>query len=115
MSDPQLSSTRTSHVRGRFRTRSRGGRGKYLRARGRGHRGGYTADFQERPEELDEEAKALEARYAKRTLDTNAYRYEEPGLEIELDGMIGHTHPDDVKHSCRFVKQGKQLRIPTLI
>ena len=94
-----MSSTR-SH--GRARGRSRGGFGKYLRARGRGHRGGgRPAEFQERvllqgeqPEELDEtEAKELEARYTKRTLGTNADRYEEPEPELGPDGTNNRIPP----------------------
>ncbi|KAI0246660.1 hypothetical protein BJV78DRAFT_1252576 [Lactifluus subvellereus] len=88
-----MSSTTTST---RGRARGRGGFGKYLRARGRGHRGGgRPAEFHERvllqgeqPEELDEtEIKELEARYSKRTLGTNADRYEEPEPEIGTDGQ----------------------------
>jgi hypothetical protein len=116
MSEPQLSSTSTtSHARGTFRTRSRGGLGKYLRARGRGRRGGYTAEFQERPGELDEaeaeaEAHRDEARYAKRTLDTNASRYEEAELEIGHDGMISRTPLDDVK--MLIVQTGQAIEEP---
>lgn len=90
-------STPSSHnPRGSARARSRGGLGKHLRARGRGHRGGRPAVFQERllPEgeqtnELNEEEVAeLKARYAKRTLSTNADRYEEPEPEIGSDGTV---------------------------
>ncbi|KAH9064421.1 hypothetical protein EDB87DRAFT_1325475 [Lactarius vividus] len=84
------------HPRGSARARSRGGLGKHLRARGRGHRGGRPAEFKERllleserPDELDEEEVAeLHARYAKRTLGTNADRYEEPEPEIGSDGQL---------------------------
>ncbi|KAI0290737.1 hypothetical protein B0F90DRAFT_1854779, partial [Multifurca ochricompacta] len=73
----------------------RGGHGKYLRARGRGHRGGRPAEFQERlllegeqPEELDDDEVAEHsARYARRTIGTNADRYEEPGPAIGPDGQ----------------------------
>lgn len=84
------------HLRGSARARSRVGRGKYLRARGRGHRGGRPAEFRERLllegeqlEELDEEELAeLKARYAKRTLTTNADRYDEPEPELGTDGTV---------------------------
>lgn len=77
---------------GSARARSRGGFGKYLRARGHGR--GRPAVFQERllledeqPDELSEEEVAEQkARYAKRTLSTNADRYEEPEPEIGSDG-----------------------------
>ncbi|KAI0297480.1 hypothetical protein B0F90DRAFT_1611374, partial [Multifurca ochricompacta] len=82
-------------ARERARGRSRGGHGKYLRARGRGHRGGRPAEFQERlllegeqPEELDDDEVAEHsARYARRTIGTNADRYEEPGPAIGPDGQ----------------------------
>ncbi|KAH9957627.1 hypothetical protein BGW80DRAFT_1380550 [Lactifluus volemus] len=86
--EPQLS--HAFRGRGRSRGRSRGGLGKYLRARGRGHTGssGRPTEFRELPENLDEaEAEALEARYAKRDLGTNADRYEEPDPEIGPDGQ----------------------------
>jgi hypothetical protein len=78
------------------RARSRGGLGKHLRARGHGHRGGRPAVFQERllledeqPDEFNEEEVAeLNAHYAKRTLSTNADRYEEPEPEIGSDGTV---------------------------
>jgi hypothetical protein len=81
---------------GSARPRSRGGLGKHLRARGRGHRGGRPAVFQERllledeqPDELNEEEVAeLNAHFAKRTLSTNADRYEEPEPEIGSDGTV---------------------------
>jgi hypothetical protein len=42
----------------------------------------------EQLEQLDEaEVVELEARYARRSLGTNADRYEEPEPEIGLDGM----------------------------
>ncbi|KAI0288849.1 hypothetical protein B0F90DRAFT_1660454 [Multifurca ochricompacta] len=85
----------TFRARERARGRSRGGHGKYLRARGRGHRGGRPAEFQERlllegeqPEELDDDEVAEHsARYARRTIGTNADRYEEPGPAIGPDGQ----------------------------
>ncbi|KZV72293.1 hypothetical protein PENSPDRAFT_649877 [Peniophora sp. CONT] len=81
--------------RGRGRGRSRGGLGKYLRARGRGHRGGgRPAVFKERltlegeqDEELDEEEAAEQARkFSRRQLGTNADRYKEPEPELDSDG-----------------------------
>ena len=78
--------------RGRGRARGshkpRGGFGKYLRARGRGHgRGGRPAEWRERLVledeqlvELDpdsEEVKAFNQKYARRVLESNANRYEE--------------------------------------
>ncbi|KAH9176135.1 hypothetical protein EDB89DRAFT_1846721 [Lactarius sanguifluus] len=90
-SQSQSSSHGPFHPRGSARARSRGGLGKHLRARGRGR----PAEFKERllleserPDELDEEEVAeLNTRYAKRTLSTNADRYEEPELEIGSDGQ----------------------------
>jgi hypothetical protein len=95
-SQSQSSPSSHFHPRGSARARSRGGHGKYLRARGRGHRGGRPAEFRERlllhgerPDELDEEELAeLEARYAKRTLSTNADRYEEPEPDLGIDGAV---------------------------
>ncbi|KAH9001933.1 hypothetical protein EDB86DRAFT_2902560 [Lactarius hatsudake] len=92
---PSQSQPGPFHPRGSARARSRGGLGKHLRARGRGHRGGRPAEFKERllleserPDELDEEEVAeLNTRYAKRTLSTNADRYEEPEPEIGSDGQ----------------------------
>jgi len=91
----QPSSDNTPGARGRYHHRSRGGRGKYIRARGRGHHFGRPAVFQERlllegeqPELLDEaEAVERDGRYARRTLGTNADRYEEPEPEIGADGQ----------------------------
>ena len=91
-SPPSSTSTR---ARGRGHLRSRGGIGKHIRARGRGYRGGLPARYQEQLtldgeqfEQLDEaEAAELEARYARRTISTNADRYEELEPEIGLDGM----------------------------
>ena len=99
-SQPQSTSSPSSHnpfhARGSGRARSRGGLGKHLRARGHGHRGGRPAEFRERlllpserPDELDEEELAeLKARYAKRTLSTNADRYEEPEPVLGTDGAV---------------------------
>jgi hypothetical protein len=91
----QPSSSTSTGARGRGYLRSRRGIGKHIRARGRGCRGGLPARYQgqltpdgEQTEELDEaEAAELEARYARRTIGTNADRYEEPEPEIGLDGM----------------------------
>jgi hypothetical protein len=91
----QPSSSTSTGARGGGYLRSRRGIGKHIRARGRGCRGGLPARYQgqlapdgEQTEELDEaEAAELEARYARRTIGTNADRYEEPEPEIGLDGM----------------------------
>ena len=93
----QSQSAHSLYPRGRStRARSSGGFGKSIRARGRGHRSGRPAIFQERllledeqDNELNEEEVAgLNARYAKRNLITNADRYEEPEPEIGSDGTI---------------------------
>lgn len=91
MSHSQPFSSTSTRVRGRRRW-PRGGHDG--RGRGRG-RGGYSAQYQGRSppdsEQLDEdevaELEANEARYARRTLETNADRYEEPEPEIGPDGM----------------------------
>ena len=91
MSSPTTSPDPASHERsGRGRGRSRGGLGKYLRARGR--RGyGRPAEFNKRlllegegPPLDDEEAEQVAAnaiKYSRRQLGSNADRYEEPGPE----------------------------------
>lgn len=94
MSNSETHST-DNGARGRGNLRSRRRTGKDIRARGRGHRVGLPARYQERLlpdseqfEQLDEaEAAELEARYARRTIGTNADRYDEPEPEIGLDGM----------------------------
>ncbi|KAI9509920.1 hypothetical protein F5148DRAFT_1183915 [Russula earlei] len=94
--DSQPSPSSTPRSRGRHYRHSRGGHGKYLRARGIVHRGGRPAVFQERllleseqPEQLDEEEAAeCEARYEQRTLSSNADRYEEPDSMIGPDGQL---------------------------
>ena len=93
MSHSQPFSSTSTRARGRRRW-PRGGHDG--RGRGRG-RGGYSAQYQGRSppdsEQLDEdevaELEANEARYARRTLETNADRYEEPEPEIGPDGMSG--------------------------
>jgi hypothetical protein len=99
MSAPTASSTR-------LRGNSRGGLGKYLRARGRGHRGGgRPAEFKERlvldgeqpVDDEDEEAiLEREQKFSKRQLGTNADRYKEEELELGSDGAslqcIHDTH-----------------------
>jgi hypothetical protein len=88
------STSSTPRARGRGRRQSRGGFGKYIRARATGHRFGRPAEFQERlllegerPEELDEtDAAELGARYARRALDTNTDRYEESEPAMGPDG-----------------------------
>lgn len=90
----QPSSSTSTGARGRGHSRSHRGVGR-SHARGRGYRGGLPVRYQERltpdaeqSEQLDEvEAAELEARYASRTIGTNADRYEEPEPEIGLDGM----------------------------
>jgi len=70
-------------------------RRKNVPSRGRGFRGQRPAVFREpvlleseQPDELNEEEVAeLEAHYAKRTLSSNADRYEEPEPEIGSDGQ----------------------------
>ncbi|KAG1763732.1 hypothetical protein EV702DRAFT_1182714 [Suillus placidus] len=58
---------------------SRGGLGKYLRARGRG-RGGRSAEFHQRL------AKELQKKYSWRRLRSNADRYVELEPELNFDG-----------------------------
>lgn len=81
--------------RGRGRAKSRGGLGKYLRARGR--RGyGRPAEFNKRllldgegPPSDDDEAEQTAAnaiKYSRRQLASNADRYEEPEPELGSDG-----------------------------
>lgn len=87
-------SSTSTRSRGRYRWSREGHDGKYIRARGRGHRGGLSTRYQERlapnGEQLDEaDVAELEARYARRTLGTNTDRYEEPEPEIGPDGMSG--------------------------
>lgn len=96
MSSPTTSPDPASHERsGRGRGRSRGGLGKYLRARGR--RGyGRPAEFNKRlllegegPPLDDEEAEQVAAnaiKYSRRQLGSNADRYEEPEPELGSDG-----------------------------
>lgn len=91
----QPSSSTSTGARGRGYLHSHRRIGKHIRARGRGYRGGLPARYQEQltpdgeqPEQLDEaEAAELEARFARRTIGTNADRYEEPEPEIGPDGM----------------------------
>ena len=77
--------------------RSRGGLGKYLRARGRGGRG-RPAEFSQRllldgegkeemtEEEASEAAAELARRFGRRQLGTNADRYAEKEVELGSDG-----------------------------
>ena len=96
MSSPPTSSDPTSHEpSGRGRGKSRGGLGKYLRARGRR---GYSrpAEFNKRlllegegPPLDDQEAEQVAAnaiKYSRRQLASNADRYEEPEPELGSDG-----------------------------
>ncbi|KAF8629454.1 hypothetical protein AX15_003433 [Amanita polypyramis BW_CC] len=93
---PGPSSQEGDQTRPRGRGKSRGGLGKYLRARGR--RGyGRPAEFNKRlllegeaPPEDDEEAEQIVAenarKYSRRQLTSNADRYEEPEPELGSDG-----------------------------
>lgn len=104
MSANERQLSHTFRGRGRSRGRQRGGLGKYLRARGRGRSSGRTTEFQELPENPDEaEVEALEVRYAKRDLGTNADRYEEPDPEIGPDGVLA-AHHLKFSNQCQFVK-----------
>lgn len=94
MSNKSKSDSTTAHLgRGRGRGSSRGGFGKYLRARGR--RGaGRPAQFHERLllegeklEDEDEETVAeLRAKYGPRQLGSNADRFAESEPELDSDG-----------------------------
>ena len=111
MTDSAESSTPTA--RGRGRGRSRGGLGKYLRARGRGHRGGgRPAVFQERlllegegppTEEDEEEAKELAAKFSRRQIGTNADRYEELEPELDSDGEYHGYRSLCARPCCGYV------------
>jgi len=96
-SKPKADSTSAHPDRKRGRGGSRGGLGKYLRARGR--RGaGRPAQFHERlllegekPEDEDEDeeaAAALRAKYGPRQLSSNADRYAESEPELDSDGAF---------------------------
>lgn len=93
---PDPASQEPKGPRGRGRGKSRGGLGKYLRARGR--RGyGRPAEFSKRvllegegaPAD-DEEAQQIAAenaiKYSRRQLASNADRYDEPEPELGSDG-----------------------------
>ena len=94
--DEGSSSLQPTPSRGRARGRSRGGLGKYLRARGR-RGGGRPAEFKQRlvlenEAALDDEEKAelekeIEKKYSKRSIVSNAFRYDEPEPELNSDGM----------------------------
>lgn len=82
---------------GRGRGKSRGGLGKYLRARGiRGGGGGRPAVFTERlvlegerrpgDEEDAEFAAEIEQKFSRRQLGTNQDRYKEEEPELDSDG-----------------------------
>jgi len=96
MSNKSKSDSTTAHLgRGRGRGSSRGGFGKYLRARGR--RGaGRPAQFHERLllegeklEDEDEETVAeLRAKYGPRQLGSNADRFAESEPELDSDGAF---------------------------
>jgi hypothetical protein len=93
MSAPSSEPNSSSRGRGK----SRGGLGKYLRARGR-RGGGRPAEFRERlvlegerpDEEDEEEAEEREKKYSRRQLGTNADRYKEEEPEL---GSDGEQHP----------------------
>jgi hypothetical protein len=96
MAEPNTTSA-SNPVRGRGRGKSRGGLGKYLRARGRGGRG-RPAEFStrlvlegERKPELTEEeeaelAREIREKYSRRQLGTNEDRYKEEEAELNSDG-----------------------------
>jgi hypothetical protein len=81
-------------TRSRGSHKPRGGRGKYLRARGRGGRG-RPAEFNERlllegemplalgDEEAAEKARQEKAKYGKREMKSNADQYNEEGSDGE--------------------------------
>lgn len=96
-SEPSSSSSTTTPTtdRGRGRGKSRGGLGKYLRAKGR--RGsGRPAEWGKRlvldgegevdPEEL-EEIEEQRKKYSRRELGTNADRYQDEEPVLDSDGM----------------------------
>lgn len=96
---PSTSSETQPRGRGRGRGKSRGGLGKYLRARGRGRSYGRPAEFtkrlvleDEQPAELDpEESEAIQQRYTKRELVSNADRYAEEEPQLGSDGASGFS------------------------
>jgi len=91
---PSTSSESQPRGRGRGRGKSRGGLGKYLRARGRGHSFGRPAEFMKRlvlegeePENIDpEETEKIRQRFSKRQLGSNADRYAEEEPQLDSDG-----------------------------
>ncbi|KAL5478834.1 hypothetical protein ACEPAI_2111 [Sanghuangporus weigelae] len=97
---PNASHGEPTPSRGRGRGKSRGGLGKYLRARGWRRGGGRPAEFRKRlvleDEEVielesdSEELKELARRYGKRRLESNADRYaeSEPVLNSEGEGEV---------------------------
>lgn len=97
MSDQPSDTTGTTS---RGRGKSRGGLGKYLRAKGR-RGGGRPAEFGKRllldgegseinpdDEEAQEAAREEAKKYARRQLGTNADRYKEEELELDSDGAF---------------------------
>ena len=97
MVEPNTTTSASNPIRGRGRGKSRGGLGKYLRARGRGGRG-RPAEFNtrlvlegERKPELTEEeeaelAREIREKYSRRQLGTNEDRYKEEEAELNSDG-----------------------------
>ncbi|KAF7316524.1 hypothetical protein MIND_00171700 [Mycena indigotica] len=92
-------STESSTSKGRGSHKSRGGLGKYLRARGRGRGYGRPAEFSKRlvledeelvdpqGEEAAEIAAEMARKFSRRQLGTNADRYVEPEPELDDDGQ----------------------------
>ncbi|KZT37711.1 hypothetical protein SISSUDRAFT_1022543 [Sistotremastrum suecicum HHB10207 ss-3] len=111
VSSPPPSSSSVQRARGR----SRGGYGKSVRARGRGHRLGRPAQFTERlvledeqNVELDsDEEREQQSKFAKRTLESNVDRYNEhqeeatpgeepePEPEVDLSAFLARQRLDD--------------------
>ncbi|KAH6886101.1 hypothetical protein BKA70DRAFT_1335721 [Coprinopsis sp. MPI-PUGE-AT-0042] len=85
-SQPGGDTSSSNSSRGRGRGRSNRGRlGKYLRARGRGHRIEAVVNPLHDEEDAEEKAERL-AKFSRRQLGTNADRYAEEEPELELDG-----------------------------
>ncbi|OBZ74737.1 hypothetical protein A0H81_05279 [Grifola frondosa] len=86
--------TRLQHQPEHEEEASRGGLGKYLRARGRGRGRGRPAEWGQRMVledeetiELEEEAqRELERKFARRALASNVDRYAEPEPELDSEG-----------------------------
>jgi hypothetical protein len=104
MSETSSTESSASTSRGRGRGKSRGGLGKYLRARGRRGGPGRPAEFGKRlvleDEELEEddpeseEAQEYARKFSRRQLGTNADRYKEEEPELGSDGASVLRHRD---------------------